>query len=71
LLAYTEIPGRSGCALAKGTTTDQVDIPVAEINAADYKAIRKAVLEGQLIFATLTSEGTYFTLLSAQLHKNF
>jgi uncharacterized membrane protein len=55
------IPGRSGCALAGGTANSLVSIPVAEVFAHDFEEILAGILEGQLVGATLTSEGNDWT----------
>ncbi len=51
------VPGQYGCALTSAEPTGQILIPVAEISQNEFDAIRNALLAGQVIEATLTSEG--------------
>jgi plastocyanin domain-containing protein len=52
--------GQYGCALTASVPLGEVSIPVAEINQGAFAEISQAILNGTIIEATLTSEGTFF-----------
>jgi hypothetical protein len=50
-------PGQYGCALTASQPSGQITIPVAEVSQREFEEIRKAIINGAIIDATLTSEG--------------
>jgi hypothetical protein len=57
-------PGQYGCALTSAEPTGQIQIPIAEISQDEFDAIRNALLAGDVIEATLTSEGNEWNFLA-------
>jgi hypothetical protein len=55
---FLVVPGQYGCALTAAEPTGQILIPIAEISQNEFDQIRNALLAGDVIDATLTSEGT-------------
>jgi exosome complex RNA-binding protein Csl4 len=51
------VSGQYGCALSSAEPTGLISIPIAEISQDEFEPIRKALLAGDIIEATLTSEG--------------
>ena len=54
---FLVVPGQYGCALTAAEPTGQILIPIAEISQNEFDQIRNALLAGDIIDATLTSQG--------------
>ena len=52
------VPGQYGCALTAAEPTGQITIPVAEVSQTDLESLLSEILNGAVVEATLTSEGT-------------
>jgi hypothetical protein len=59
------VPGQYGCALTAAEPTGQILIPIAEISQNEFDQIRNALLAGDVIDATLTSEGNEWNFLGS------
>jgi hypothetical protein len=52
------VPGQNGCGLTANQPSGVITIPIAEINNKQFQPILNAMLNGTVLTATLTSEGS-------------
>jgi hypothetical protein len=68
LIFILVVSGQYGCALTAAEPSGQITIPVAEVSQSGFEEIRHAIMNGAVMEATLTSEGTVPIIKGEQYH---